>query len=64
MPLGNPPTWVSENQAAAYLGVSLSTLRRWRRNHLGPAHFRVGDVLRYAQHALDAFIEKNTRPAG
>jgi len=52
---------LSEKSAASYLGVSLSTIRRWRRANIGPAYFRFGDVLRYAQDGLDAFIRQNTR---
>ena len=57
------PSFLSEKEAAAYLRVSLSTLRRWRRSVTGPAFFRFGDVLRYARAALDEFIEKNTHTA-
>ena len=57
------PLHLSEKEAAAYLGVSLSTVRRWRRGKIGPAYYRVGDVLRYARGGLDAFIAKNTHTA-
>jgi hypothetical protein len=30
------PKRFSEKEAAAYLSVSLSTIRRWRRRHTGP----------------------------
>jgi predicted site-specific integrase-resolvase len=51
---------VSEKQAALYLGVSLSTFRRWRRKGVGPVYWRFGDILRYSQAALDEFRDKNT----
>jgi excisionase family DNA binding protein len=51
---------LSEKEAAAYLGVSLSTIRRWRRGKLGPAFFKFGDILRYRRSALDEFVAKNT----
>ena len=54
------PSYLSEKEAAAYLSVSLSTLRRWRRANTGPAHFRFGGVLRYSRSALDRFVEKFT----
>jgi excisionase family DNA binding protein len=57
------PTFLSEKEAAAYLTVSLSTIRRWRHTSTGPAVFRFGDVLRYAREALDEFIAKNTTTA-
>ena len=48
-----PPVTVSpclsEKEAASYLSVSLSTLRRWRRAKNGPAYFRFGGVLRYGR---------------
>lgn len=53
-------TFLSEKEASAYLGVSLSTIRRWRRANAGPSYFRFGDVLRYAQDGLDTFIAANT----
>ena len=56
-------TYLSEKQAAAYLTVSMSTLRRWRRANTGPAHFRFGGVLRYCRSELDQFIQKFTNPA-
>ena len=57
------PTFFSEKETAEYLAVSLSTLRRWRRSHTGPDHFRFGGVLRYRLVDLDRFIEKFTHSA-
>jgi Helix-turn-helix domain len=51
---------LSEKEAAAYICVSLSTMRRWRRTHSGPAFFRHGGVLRYRREALDDFVCHNT----
>jgi excisionase family DNA binding protein len=53
--------FLSEKEAAAYLSVSLSTIRRWRRLKNGPDYFRFGGVLRYNRAALGAFIVKNTK---
>jgi len=53
----------TEKQAAHYLSISLSTLRRWRRSGIGPVYFRHGNVLRYGRKALDEFIAKNTKTA-
>ncbi|WP_407062746.1 helix-turn-helix transcriptional regulator [Cognatilysobacter tabacisoli] len=42
--------------AAAYLGVSCSTLRRWRQNGLGPVYQKYGArTFRYQFADLDAF---------
>jgi excisionase family DNA binding protein len=57
------PKWLSEKEAAAYLSVSLSTIRRWRRSRTGPDLCRFGGVLRYSKDALDAYILKNTLSA-
>jgi len=51
--------YLSEKQAAAFLSVSLSTIRRWRRANIGPAFFRFGGVLRYSVEHLKAFVTKN-----
>jgi excisionase family DNA binding protein len=61
--MGSSPSFFSEKEAAAYLSVSLSTIRRWRRRKNGPAFFRFGGVLRYDREALGAFIAKNTKAA-
>ncbi len=63
MPQNNPSVYLSEKEAAAYLNVSLSTIRRWRRAGIGPEHFHFGGVLRYAQPALDTFIQQHTKTA-
>jgi predicted DNA-binding transcriptional regulator AlpA len=53
--------FLSEKEAAAFLSVSLSTIRRWRRYKTGPEYFRFGGVLRYSRTSLDDFIARNTR---
>jgi len=63
MPPISSDAFLSEKEAAAYLSVSLSTIRRWRRQPNGPEHFRFGGVLRYSRAALEEFIAKNTRQA-
>jgi len=57
------PAFLSEKEAATYLYVSLSTIRRRRRFKTGPAFFRYGGVLRYRRAALEEFITKNTQTA-
>lgn len=54
------PILLSERQAAAYLSVSVSTLRRWRRGGIGPAYFICGDIIRYRKEVLDAFVEAHS----
>jgi excisionase family DNA binding protein len=50
--------YFTEEQAAERLHVSLSTLRRWRKNGTGPAHFHHGNIIRYRDAALEAFVAK------
>ncbi len=54
------PQHLSEKEAAAYIGVSLSTIRRWRRSKTGPAFFQFGGVLRYSRETLANFIAQHT----
>jgi hypothetical protein len=39
------------------LGVSLRTLRRWRKDERGPAHLVVGGRVWYMLADLDAFLD-------
>ena len=50
---GRKPAFMTEAASAAYLSVSVTTLRRWRRNNTGPKCFKVGDIVRYTQENLD-----------
>jgi hypothetical protein len=50
--------FLTEQQTAAYLSVSLSTIRRWRHNNIGPRSFKFRGVLRYRRDWLDAFVAK------
>ena len=63
MPPISSDAFLSEKEAAAYLSVSLSTIRRWRRQPNGPQYFRFGGVLRYSRAALGAFIVRYTKSA-
>jgi excisionase family DNA binding protein len=58
-----PSMYVSEKEAAAYLGVSLSTIRRWRRKGIGPRFFRLERILRYSLEALERFTAEHTKSA-
>lgn len=48
---------LSRADAAAYLGVSISTLARWASNNEGPPYYVVGAKARYRYSDLDRFIE-------
>lgn len=62
--LFNPPATkferlIDEHQAAALLGLSVKTLRRWRWLKRGVPWIRVGAAVRYAPEDINAFIEVN-----
>jgi len=52
-----PPLLLTESQAAKRLGISRSTLRRWRKDGCAPAHLRIGNILRYSDSDLQSFIK-------
>ena len=52
------PNLINENEAAAILGLSPVTLRRWRwEGRAGLQFIRCGGAVRYAPTDIDAFIE-------
>jgi excisionase family DNA binding protein len=48
---------MDEREAAAYLGMSRSGLRKWRARRRGPAYARLGKIIRYRKSDLDAFVQ-------
>jgi len=58
---------LTEIDVAEHIGVSLQTVRRWRRERLGPPYVKIEASVRYRQEDVDAFvagavIETNTKP--
>jgi len=53
------PLVVREQVAAHLLGVSISALRRWRREGRGPAFVRLERRIGYRMADLDSFISAN-----
>ncbi|MBZ5721960.1 MAG: helix-turn-helix domain-containing protein [Acidobacteriia bacterium] len=51
---------LTEAQAGHRLGVSLSTIRRWRKKKVGPKYFFLGGILRYRRSDLDDFVARHT----
>ena len=47
---------IDEHEAAARLGLTVATLRRWRWCRRGPAWVKVGAAVRYAPQDLSAFV--------
>lgn len=60
----NPSTLealLTEHDVARILGISVSTLRRWRLSDVGPKCLKCGILARYRPEDLSAWIE--SRPA-
>jgi predicted DNA-binding transcriptional regulator AlpA len=54
-----PAALLSEREVARMLGVSLSTLRRWRLNlNYGPPTVRIGRYPRYRREDVERWIEE------
>ena len=57
------PTYLSEQEAAQYLGVSVKTLRRWRFDRRGPAYAKIGGkLIRYPLTNLDDWVSLQMVP--
>ena len=57
------PDWLTLGQAARYLGVAQSTIRKWSDNGRVRAFYTPGRHRRYRRGDLDAFLE-NSGPGG
>lgn len=60
--LNENSTYLTREEAAAYLGVSSGTLARWASNGEGPTFLKVGRRTKYLSRDLDAFLETRRRP--
>ena len=56
-----PKTLINETEAAMCLGLSPTTLRRWRWAGKGPSFLKIGGAVRYDLSQLEAFIEAARR---
>lgn len=52
------PCGMNEFQAAKKLGLSVHTLRMWRREGRGPAYAKIGRRCIYMEEDLDSYIER------
>ncbi|MFZ3414172.1 hypothetical protein ACMEZZ_07260 [Bifidobacterium adolescentis] len=63
----NPRAKLTAKQAALYLGVSESLLRKWRGEHYGPVFYRPTDApncpVLYEVADLDVFVAQRKRKA-
>jgi len=55
----NEPDWLTLGQAAKYLGVAQSTIRKWSDLGRVPAFYTPGGHRRYRRTDLDAFLERS-----
>ena len=55
----NEPDWLTLGQAAKYLGVAQSTIRKWSDSGRVPAFYTPGGHRRYRRGDLDAFLERS-----
>lgn len=54
----------SREEAAAYLGISVSTLAQWASKKEGPPYYLIGMRARYRYRELDQFIETKRQNNG
>jgi excisionase family DNA binding protein len=55
----NEPDWLTLGQAAKYLGVAQSTIRKWSDQGRVPAFYTPGGHRRYRRADLDQFLERS-----
>jgi excisionase family DNA binding protein len=60
---GNEPDWLTLGQAATFLGVAQSTIRKWSDQGRVPAFYTPGGHRRYRRRDLEQFLERSG-PAG
>ena len=51
-----PEALITEGEAASILRVSLTSLRRWRRQGSGPVYRKLGRTVRYRPNDLSDFV--------
>src|ERR1700740_2559445 len=53
------PEWLTLGQAARFLGVAQSTIRKWSDQGRVPAFYTPGGHRRYRRGALEAFLDRS-----
>ncbi len=56
--------YVSERDAAKFLGLEAATLRTWRYRGEGPSFAKFGRAVRYSWSELLAYVERSKRSPG
>jgi excisionase family DNA binding protein len=49
--------YLSSEEAAVYLGISVKTVRDWRHKGQGPPSYKLGGLVRYDLRELDAWVK-------
>jgi excisionase family DNA binding protein len=57
----SPRRLLTVREAADYLGLSVSTLNKWRVSGEGPRYVKLGAAVRHDIRDLDSFIEAGVR---
>ena len=52
---------LTTSEAAAFLGLAISTLNKWRCYGEGPQFIKLGRAVRYRQDDLEHYVETNTQ---
>lgn len=52
---------LTTREAAAFLGLAVSTLNKWRCYGEGPQFIKLGRAVRYRQDALERYVETSTQ---
>jgi len=52
--------FLTTKEAAEYLAVSLSTLKRWRKENRSPPYLKQGGIIRYALDDLKKWAEAHS----
>lgn len=60
-PQSSQKALLTTSEAAAYLGLAISTLNKWRCFGEGPQFIKLGRAVRYRQDALKCYVEISTR---
>jgi excisionase family DNA binding protein len=59
---GSDPEWLTLGQAAKYLGVAQSTIRKWSDQDQLPAFYTPGGHRRFKRRDLETFVARSGRP--
>lgn len=51
--------FITVKQLCVALGINASTLYRWRKDGNGPKAFKVGNIVRFKQADVDAWLASN-----